>query len=148
MMLTDVQCPGITCVPRGDQHRNDTTLELAGMLGAFRGKPMFLRIDDAVAHREVMRQAGETGENGRYAASIPVDNLRPGRYEFLLMPGDANGMVIMVGRFTVALANAPPTRAPSPMPVASRAPPPRPAAAPAPAQVPENVAALRALVGT
>ncbi len=146
--LVDLQCPGIACTPRWDQRRGDASLELAGALGAFPGKPMILRLDDVVAHRVVMRQTGATAKNGHYAASIPLYELRASRYEFLLMPDDGNGMVIAVGYFTLARGSAAAPRATQPPQVAMRPPAAPPAAAPARAPVSPRIAALIALVGT
>ncbi len=141
--LSDVQCPALMCAPRQNAQRTVTTLEIAGTFKAYRGKAMILRVDDASSRRAVIRESGQTLDDGRYAASIDADRLQPGRYEFLIVPEESRGFVLAVGRFTVArgnLAEVPPRQA---SPIASG-----PAQAAVPPAAASPIQAMRALVGT
>jgi hypothetical protein len=142
--LRDVQCSVVACVPRQNPQRTVTTLAIAGTFNAHRGRAMILRVDDALSRRTVIRESGQTLDDGRYAANIAADRLQPGRYKFLVVPEESRGLVVAAGRFTIArgiLAQAPPRQA---APIA-RAVGNAAAVRPAPAS---PIQAMRALIGT
>jgi len=141
--LSDVQCPALTCAPRQNPERTVTTLEIAGTFKAYRGRAMILRVDDALSRRTVIRESGQTLDDGRYAASIAADRLQPGRYEFLIVPEESRGFVLTVGRFTVERGNFAEVLPRQASAIASE--PTKAAVRPAAAS---PIQAMRALVGT
>ena len=150
--LLDVACPGMQCAPRQNAQRTVTTLELAGMFKGYRGHDLVLRVDDAVTRRTMIRERTETPEDGRYAIAISADRLPPGRYDFVIVPEESRGLVLVAGRFTIQRGSA--MTAPQPTaarPIAARPASPAPVAAAPAAVLPTNasqIAAMQALVGT
>jgi len=140
----DIACPGMQCAARQNAQHTETMLELAGLFGGYRAHDMVLRVDDAVSRRTMIREKSATGADGRYAIAIDAERLPPGRYEFVLVPEDSRGMVLVAGRFTVA-------RGGTSAPLAAATPKPtQVAAASAPAAQPSDpqLAAMLAIVGT
>ena len=140
--LFDVACPGIRCTARQNAQHTATTLELAGLFLGYREHDMVLRVDDALSRQTIIREKSPTSAEGRYAVSIAADRLAPGRYEFVIVPDDSRGFVLVAGRFSVARGGQAPTAgAPGASSRLAAAAQVRPSSDP-------EIVAMRALVGT